>query len=144
MTVEEALRNWRLSLGRNSSSYDSPTLDIDTGFAIVKVPNPGFTHLHDLHHVVLQTGFTLAGESVVSAYELMTGSPTRLVFILNLVGVIFGLAVAPGPVIRTLWQARNWSNLYGISDEKYSEILKWDWMKLRKHLGIMPNQGCGC
>lgn len=134
--VADALQVWRSSIGRGGSAYDAPTLDIVFHPAIppLRVRNPGFTHWHDLHHVALGVGFDFHGEVTVSAWEIVTGSPSWAVWRLNVMGVVAGLLAAPRLTLRTMWRARCGRNLYRRTD--YDAVLNWPVWKLRAYLNL--------
>lgn len=136
MKVVEALTAFRASTGQSESAYREPRFDVRIGPFVVRIPNPGQLHWHDLHHLVLGYPTTLVGEMEISAFELRTIPRTPIVFLLCIAGVAAGLFVAPRRTITAWRRARGCRNLYG-SGLAYADVLAWSfeelvaWMRLR-------------
>ena len=104
---------------------------------VVRLPNPGLLHLHDLHHVVTGYGTGLIGEAEISAYELRAGCRSLTVHLLCVGAILCALFVAPGRVVRAWRRARGARTLY-YSTTPYETLLDMSVAELRRHLNVAP------
>lgn len=73
--------------------------------------------IHDLHHVVTGYPTDFRGEGEVAAWELASGCRQwPAAFMLNLVSMVVGAALAPHRIVRAWARGRHASNLYGERD----------------------------
>ena len=124
MTVADALAAWRARTGQSARAYRDAALPVRLGRVVIRVPNPGQLHWHDLHHLVLGYGTDLVGEMEISAFELRTWPRTFIVFWLCVAGVAAGILVAPRRTLAAWRRARGCRNLYraGLA---YPAVLGW-------------------
>lgn len=108
-----------VALARFRARHGLPPEDQPVGPFVVRVgpfswafPNPGRLHRHDLHHLALDAPPSFWGEVAVSAFELRTGPPTRLIAFLCVGAVVLGFVGAPWRVVRAWRRARGCRNLY--------------------------------
>jgi hypothetical protein len=139
--IDETVRAGRdRYLADNSLTLDSYA---ERGFPVyvanrvVRLPNPGLLHLHDLHHVVTGYGTGLVGEAEISAYELRAGCRSLMVYLLCVGAILCALFVAPGRVVRAWRRARGARTLY-YSTTPYETLLDMSVAELRRHLNIAP------
>ena len=109
---------------------------------VVRLPNPGLLHLHDLHHVVTGYGTGLVGEAEISAYELRAGCRSLMVHLLCVGAILCALFVAPGRVVRAWRRARGARTLY-YSTTPYETLLDMSVAELRRRLNIAPRGWAG-
>ena len=139
--IDETVRAGRdRYLADNSLTLDSYA---ERGFPVyvanwvVRLPNPGLLHLHDLHHVVTGYGTGLVGEAEISAYELRAGCRSLMVHLLCVGAILCALFVAPGRVVRAWRRARGARTLY-YSTTPYETLLDMSVAELRRHLNVAP------
>jgi hypothetical protein len=116
-------------------------LDVASGnFALnvgpfrVPFPNPGKLAIHDVHHVALGVPATFWGEVQVSAFELRSGAPTALIWLLCVGALGLGFVVRPARVAGWIRAYRGCTNLYREPD--LASLLSLDVTALRARLGI--------
>ena len=112
MTVQAALAAFyaRCHVDRRPTR----ALWLKVGPLAVPVPHPGRIDEHDLHHVVLDVDNDLAGEAVVSAFELRTGPPTFGIALLCLSGIAVGLLVAARRTVAAWRRGAGCRNCYSV------------------------------
>ncbi len=86
---------------------------IRLGKVSIPVPHPGRLREHDLHHVALGAATDVRGEAEVSAFELRTGPPSVLIWLLCVAGCAVGLVLAPRRTVQAWQRARHCRNCYG-------------------------------
>jgi ubiquinone biosynthesis protein Coq4 len=70
--------------------------------------------LHDLHHVLTEYGTSWTGEAEISAWELASGCRDyAAAWVLNGLGLLMGLVIAPKRVAHAFLLGRRTGNLYG-------------------------------
>ena len=80
--------------------------------------------LHDLHHVLTEYGTSWTGEAEISAWELASGCRDyAAAWVLNGLGLLMGLAIAPRRTVLAFLRGRRTRNLYGneVSDALLDE-----------------------
>lgn len=123
-TVRDAVARQRDSRPEHEQDPFRRELEIHTAFGVLRVANPGFTHLHDLHHLALGADSSFRGEVIVSSWEIVTGPPSWAVWRLNMMGVVAGLLRHPALVLQTMFAARRGRNLYALG-ASYEQMLDW-------------------
>ena len=118
-------------------SYAERGFPIYVARRVVRLPNPGLLHLHDLHHVVTGYGTGLIGEAEISAYELRAGCRSVMVHLLCFGAILGAMFVAPRRIIRAWRRARGARTLY-YSTLPYETLLNMSVAELRRHLNIAP------
>jgi hypothetical protein len=141
--IDETVRAGRdRYLASNSLTLDSYTdrgFPIYVGSWVVRLPNPGLLHLHDLHHVVTGYGTGLIGEAEISAYELRAGCRSVMVHLLCVGAILCAIFLAPGRIVRAWKRARGARTLY-YSAIPYETLLEMSVSELRRHLNIAPQE----
>jgi ubiquinone biosynthesis protein Coq4 len=93
--------------------------------------------LHDLHHVLTEYGTSWTGEAEISAWELASGCRDyAAAWVLNGLGLLMGLVIAPIRVARAFRRGLQSRNLYG--REVTDELLSARVGTLRKALLLKP------
>ena len=70
--------------------------------------------VHDLHHVLTEYGTNWKGESEISAWELGSGCKDYIAaWVLNGLGLMMGMVIAPQRVVTAFLRGRRTGNLYG-------------------------------
>lgn len=111
-TVGDALARFRARHGLPLEDHPAGPFVVRVGPLSWAFPNPGRLHRHDLHHLALDAPPTFWGEVEVSAFELRTGPPTRLIAFLCVGAVLLGTLGAPRRVLRAWRRARGCRSLY--------------------------------
>jgi hypothetical protein len=122
-TMREALVAFREKHGGEMATAAS-ILTVRVGPVVLPFPNPGYLHLHDMHHVLLDVAPTFWGEVEVSVFELRTGCPTWYVWFLCFAGCALAFLASPRRVLRACRRFRGhrrW-NLYG-EGARYEELM---------------------
>jgi hypothetical protein len=86
---------------------------IRLGPVSIPVPHPGRLREHDLHHVALGAATDVRSEAEVSAFELRTGPPSVLIWLLCVASCALGLLLAPRRTVHAWQRARRCRNCYG-------------------------------
>jgi hypothetical protein len=93
--------------------------------------------LHDLHHVLTEYGTSWTGEAEISAWELASGCRDyAAAWVLNGLGLLMGVVIAPIRVARAFRRGLQSRNLYG--REVTDELLSARVGTLRKALLLKP------
>jgi hypothetical protein len=100
----------------------------------IPFPDPGKLAIHDVHHVALGVPASFWGEVQVSAFELRSGAPTFVIWLLCVGALGLGLVVRPVQVTRWIRAYRGTRNLYREPD--LSALMNVDVDALRAKLGI--------
>lgn len=141
MTVREARDRYLEQNGFRVEEYGAPTFQIDVLGITWTLPNGRARRrvvpLHDIHHVVTGYGTDLVGEAEQSAWELVGGINTWLLWLFKLSAITFGLLLAPRRVIRALRRARGQRTLYK-KPPPYDALLEMNLGELRATLGVAP------
>jgi hypothetical protein len=143
MTVREARDAYLLRNGFTTEAYRARTFQIDLLGVTWTLPNPKARQrvvpLHDIHHVITGYGTDIVGEAEQSAWELMGGITTWVLWLFKLSAITFGLFLAPRRVFRALRRARGQRTLYR-EPPPYDALLEMRLGDLRSSLGV-PLEG---
>ncbi|HEX8249321.1 MAG TPA: Coq4 family protein [Pyrinomonadaceae bacterium] len=136
---EETVKNSRdRYLAANSlsvESYGAKNFPLYLWKSTVYIPNPGFLHFHDLHHVVTGYGTGLVGEAEISAYELRGGYYSTMILVLCLGAILIGIFISPKRIWRAWKRAKGAKTLYH-TEIPYEKLLEMRVADLRAHLGV--------
>lgn len=119
---------------QSTRAYDDPKFVVRVGALSLRLPNPGFLHLHDLHHVALGYDTSLVGEAEVSAFELRAGWGKPLIFLLCLGSISIGV-LWPRRLWRAWRRARGTQSLYK-AQVPYEDLLTMTVGELRRLIGL--------
>jgi hypothetical protein len=95
--------------------------------------------LHDLHHVITGYGTDYTGEAEIGVWELRAGCTTGILYFLNGMAALIGLAIAPLRTLRAWRRARGCHSLYTL-DVPYDALLALTVGELRARTGV-PAEG---
>lgn len=138
LTVAAARDAFLARHGLSRDGYRASWFSVALGPIVFTMPNPGALALHDLHHVALDLAPTFWGEVEVSAFELRTGTPNRLVVVLCVSAVLLGALLSPRRVLRA-W--RRYHGARGLYARSYDELVALDIEALRRQMGVAPRDG---
>jgi ubiquinone biosynthesis protein Coq4 len=116
-------------------SYAAKNFPIYVWKWTIYIPNPGFLHFHDLHHVVTGYGTGFVGEAEVSAYELRGGFYSFMILSLCIGAMLIGVFISPKRVWRAWKRAKGAKTLYE-TETPYENLLEMRVADLRQNLGI--------
>lgn len=134
-TVRQALDALRARHGAAVAARDG-RFELALGRLRVPLPNPGFLHLHDLHHVALGIGPDVTGEIQASAFELRAGgAPTWYVAAYAWAAIALGLVIAPLRTVRWLRLYRGCRSMYDEGDA-YEAWLDRPLEELQRHVRV--------
>jgi hypothetical protein len=89
---------------------------------------------HDLHHVLTGYRTDIVGEFEISAWELGAGCKRMAAaWVLNLLGLVGGVAVAPARTFRAFQRGRRSDTLYG---REYAALLTQTVAATRAQVGL--------
>lgn len=141
--VKKGLDEYLAENGFDVREYTMPTVRLKVFGRYMDLPNTKARQwaipLHDLHHIATGYGTDWVGEAEIGAWELRAGCRTAIVYYLNTMAVLIGLAIAPRRVLAAYRAAGAARSLYraGLS---YEQALGMSLGELRAHLGI-PSEG---
>jgi uncharacterized membrane protein len=132
-TVRDALEAFRRRNGAGLATRDG-RFELALGGLRIPMPNPGFLHLHDLHHVALGIGPDVMGEIQASCFEVRAGGiPTWYVAAYGWAAVALGLLIAPVRTVRWLRLYRGCRSVYD-QGAAYDAWLDRPLEDLRRHV----------
>jgi hypothetical protein len=130
--------------GFDMKGYEEPTFTLPILGRDVAFPNPPARRRaiarHDLHHALTGYGTDYAGEAEIGIWELRAGCNTAFLWLINLIAVAIGVAIAPRRVWRAWGSAASSRSLY-LDARPYDELLEMDLSALRADCGLAP-RGC--
>lgn len=128
-------------IGFRVEDYSAPTYTVKILGVPLKFPNTKAhrwaTPLHDLHHILTGYRPDWIGEAEIGAWELRAGCRTLVVYWLDLSGVVIGMLLAPGRVLRAFRAAKGCRTLYR-NPELCEPLLRMTLPEARVALGIPP------
>jgi len=128
MTVREARALWFAANGFSEAVYADRWVRLRLGPIPLWFPNTAArvraVKLHDLHHIATGYATTWTGEAEISGWELAAGCGRHYpAWILNAVGLIIGLLIAPRRTLRAFLRGRRSRTLYsGQFDDRLLEL----------------------
>ena len=143
LTVRAARDLYLAHNGFTMAEYSAKAFSFPLLGRSLSLPNPPARQRviarHDIHHVLVGYDTDYAGEGEISAWELRCGCNTLFLYIINILGLLLGLSVAPRRTWRAWLRARGGTTLYrdGID---YDAALDMRLVDLRRRLGI-PDAG---
>jgi hypothetical protein len=135
LTVRDGRDRYLAENALSTDSYTARKFRVPLGPIRIVLPNPGLLPLHDIHHVVTGYDTGIVGEAEISAFELRTGCRSRIVLLLCVGAIFFGMFLAPRRVLRSWRRSRGLRSLYH-ADIPYDALLGMDVTELRRTLGI--------
>lgn len=117
LTLREARQAYFARHGLGDGGYDAALVKLQAGPIPIYFPNTKArvraVRLHDLHHVLTEYDTTWRGEAAIGAWEIASGCGRHYpAWILNILAVAIGLAIAPGAVRRAFLRGCHSANLY--------------------------------
>lgn len=141
--MKDGLDEYLAENGFDVQEYTAPTVRLKFFGRYIDLPNTKARQwaipLHDLHHVATGYGTDWVGEAEIGAWELRAGCRTAVVYYLNAMAVLIGLAIAPRRVLAAYRAAAGARSLYR-TDLPYEQALRRTAGELRAHLGV-PAEG---
>lgn len=118
LTLREARARFFSENGFSEDQYGDRVVTLTFGRCKVWFPNTRSrqraVRLHDLHHVLTEYGTSWTGEAEISAWELGSGCRDYgAAWVLNGLGLLMGVAIAPLRTLRAFLHGRRTDNLYG-------------------------------
>ncbi len=139
LSLREARQRFFAATGYDEAHYDDPWVKLKLGFVPFAIPNTSSrrraVRYHDLHHILTGYDTHWRGESEISAWELATGCrDLTAAWVINALGLLMGLVIAPRRVLRAFLRGRRSANLYG---EPFTEqLLEQRVGTVRERLGL--------
>ena len=117
MRVSEAREQYFARNGFSAATYTDRWAKLKLGPIPLAFPNTKSRQraipMHDLHHIATGYDTTFTGEAEISAWELGGGcGPYLAAWVLDGLGMLLGLAIAPRRTIRAFRLGRQSRNLY--------------------------------
>lgn len=119
-TVREARARYFAANGFDERGYGDRWVRLQAGPVPIYFPNTAArvrsVRVHDIHHVVTGYATTWTGEAEIGAWEIASGCADHVAaWILNLLALPIGLAIAPAATFRAFVRGRRSTNLYRTS-----------------------------
>ncbi|HEY2386885.1 MAG TPA: hypothetical protein VGK30_07975 [Candidatus Binatia bacterium] len=116
-TVRAARARYFARNGFDECGYDDHWVHLKAGPIPIVFPNTSArvrsVRVHDVHHVVTGYETTWTGEAEIGAWEIASGCADHgAAWVLNLLALPIGLAIAPGATFRAFVRGRGSRNLY--------------------------------
>ena len=116
-TVRAARTGYFAVNGFDERGYDDRWVRLQVGPVPIWFPNTSARvrsiRVHDVHHVVTGYATTWTGEAEIGAWEIASGCADHAAaWILNLMAMPIGLAIAPVATFRAFVRGRRSANLY--------------------------------
>jgi ubiquinone biosynthesis protein Coq4 len=117
MRVSEAREQYFAKNGFSTATYTDRWAKLKLGPIPLAFPNTKSRQraipMHDLHHIATGYDTTFVGEAEIGAWEIGGGcGPYLAAWVLNGVGMLMGLVIAPLRTIRAFRRGRKSTNLY--------------------------------
>jgi hypothetical protein len=117
MTVRDARARYFAANGFDESGYTDRWVRLQAGPIPIWFPNTSARvrsiRVHDVHHVVTGYATTWTGEAEIGAWEIASGCADHAAaWVLNLMAMPIGLAIAPAATFRAFVRGRRSLNLY--------------------------------
>ena len=117
LTVREARARYFAANGFDERGYADRWVRLQAGPIPLVIPNTKArvrsVRVHDVHHVVTGYATTWTGEAEIGAWEIASGCADHVAaWILNLMALPIGLAIAPAATFRAFVRGRRSANLY--------------------------------
>jgi hypothetical protein len=117
LTIREARARYFALNGFGEGGYDARWVRLQAGPIAIYFPNTAArvraVRLHDVHHVVTEYETTWTGEAEIGAWEIASGcADHHAAWLLNLLALAIGLAIAPRRVFVAFVRGRRSANLY--------------------------------
>ena len=141
MRVSEARERYFAENGFSAATYTARWATFKLGPIPLAFPNTksrkAAIPMHDLHHIATGYATTFTGEAEISAWELGGGcGPYLAAWVLDGLGALLGLAIAPMRTIRAFRRGRRTRNLYQRGWSNALLDLTVD--ELREQIGVAP------
>ncbi len=116
-SVREARADYFAANGFDERGYADRWVRLQAGPVPIWFPNTSARvrsiRVHDVHHVVTGYATTWTGEAEIGAWEIASGCADHVAaWILNLMAMPIGLAIAPAATFRAFLRGRRSANLY--------------------------------
>lgn len=116
-TVREARARYFAANGFDERGYADRWVRLQAGPVPIYFPNTAArvrsVRVHDVHHVVTGYATTWTGEAEIGAWEIASGCADHVAaWILNLMALPIGLAIAPDATFHAFVRGRRSANLY--------------------------------
>ncbi len=117
LKMRDARRLYFDANGFGEGGYDAKWVTVKMGPIPIAFPNSPqrvrSVRLHDLHHVVTDYATDWTGEAEIGAWEIASNCRDHYAaWVLNLLAMGIGLAIAPGAVWHAFVRGRQSGNLY--------------------------------
>ena len=117
VTVREARARYFAENGFDERGYADRWVRLQAGPVPIYFPNTAARvrsiRVHDVHHVVTGYATTWTGEAEIGAWEIASGCADHAAaWVLNLMAMPIGLAIAPAATFRAFGRGRHSANLY--------------------------------
>jgi hypothetical protein len=117
VSVREARARYFAENGFDERGYADRWVRLQAGPVPLFIPNTAARvrsiRVHDVHHVVTGYATTWTGEAEIGAWEIASGCADHVAaWVLNLMAMPIGLAIAPTATFRAFVRGRHSANLY--------------------------------
>ena len=117
LSIRDARGRYFAANGFGEGGYEARWVRLQAGPVAIWFPNTAArvraVRLHDVHHVVTEYDTTWTGEAEIGAWEIASGcADHHAAWLLNLLAMAIGLALAPRRLCAAFVRGRASGNLY--------------------------------